>query len=596
MGSVARRRPTGVPCQNRRERDLIRTCRSSLTTVAGVLAVWGLPAQAPLAQSTPVAQPAPLAQSAQPVPSAQPEQRAQPAELIPSDAQLEASGAVIGEILIDNQNIFNLADAREDTRIFRLANRIHIKTRARVVSRQLLFRKGDRFSRHVLDESERVLRADRYFYDARIEAVRYRDGVVDVRVTTRDVWTLNPGISFGRSGGQNTSGFELEELNVLGTGAEVSVGHKSGIDRTENNLSVADQHAFGTWTSVAAQYSDNSDGSVRQLIVDKPFYALDVRRAGGATLSDVEQVDSLYDRGQIVDKFRDRAQYLQGYVGFSGGLQNGWVERWRFGATYDERSFGMTPAWTGVTVLPEDRKYVYPWAQFDLIQDDFQKLHNHDQIERTEDFFLGTFASLRLGWADSALGSSRSALMFQSYAGQGAQTVARTTLLFSEQLTGRLENGVLRNAVLEGTARYYTELSSKWLFFSSLEAAAGRNLDLENQLLLGGDNGLRGYPLRYQGGDARALLTLEERYYTDWYPFRLFRIGGAVFFDAGRTWGPAPLTSPNLGLLKDAGFGLRIGNSRSGLGNVIHVDVAFPMDGDTSIKRVQFVVQTKQSF
>ncbi len=175
-------------------------------------------------------------------------------------------------------------------------------------------------------------------------------------------------------------------------------------------------------------------------------------------------------------------------------------------------------------------------------------------------------------------------------------TTARTTLLFSEQFTGRLEEGVLRNAILSGTARYYTSLSSKWLFFSSLEAAAGHNLDLENQLLLGGDSGLRGYPLRYQGGNARALLTVEERYFTDWYPFRLFRIGGATFFDVGRTWGPAPLAQPNLGLLKDAGFGLRIGNARSGLGNVIHVDIAFPMDGDSSIKRVQFVVQTKQSF
>jgi outer membrane translocation and assembly module TamA len=107
---------------------------------------------------------------------------------------------------------------------------------------------------------------------------------------------------------------------------------------------------------------------------------------------------------------------------------------------------------------------------------------------------------------------------------------------------------------------------------------------------------LRGYPLRYQGGDARALFTVEQRYFTDWYPFRLFRVGGAVFFDAGRTWGPAPLAAPNLGLLKDAGFGLRFGNARSGLGNVIHVDVAFPFDGDNSIKRVQFLVQTKQSF
>ena len=44
------------------------------------------------------------------------------------------------------------------------------------------------------------------------------------------------------------------------------------------------------------------------------------------------------------------------------------------------------------------------------------------------------------------------------------------------------------------------------------------------------------------------------------------------------------------------GFGLRLGNARSGLGNVIHVDLAFPLDGDSSIQKVQFLVQTEARF
>jgi hemolysin activation/secretion protein len=89
---------------------------------------------------------------------------------------------------------------------------------------------------------------------------------------------------------------------------------------------------------------------------------------------------------------------------------------------------------------------------------------------------------------------------------------------------------------------------------------------------------------------------VEQRYFTDWYPFRLFRVGGAIFYDMGRTWGSAPLAQPSLGLLKDAGFGLRFGNSRSGLGNVIHVDLAFPLDGGSGISKVQFLVQTEATF
>ncbi|HKQ81933.1 MAG TPA: hypothetical protein VJS42_07035, partial [Steroidobacteraceae bacterium] len=94
----------------------------------------------------------------------------------------------------------------------------------------------------------------------------------------------------------------------------------------------------------------------------------------------------------------------------------------------------------------------------------------------------------------------------------------------------------------------------------------------------------------------RALFTIEQRYFTDWYPWRLFRIGGAAFFDMGRTWGRSPLGTPSQGLLKDVGVGLRIGNSRSGLGNVIHVDLAVPLDGDSSIDKVQLLVETLEKF
>jgi hemolysin activation/secretion protein len=129
-----------------------------------------------------------------------------------------------------------------------------------------------------------------------------------------------------------------------------------------------------------------------------------------------------------------------------------------------------------------------------------------------------------------------------------------------------------------------------------LSATAGSNLDVDGQVLLGGDNGLRGYPLRYQAGTGRWLFTAEQRMFTNWFPFQLFNVGGAVFYDMGRVTGRDPLGSAPQGLLKDVGFGLRFGNSRSALGNVLHVDFAFPLDGDSSIRSMQVVVETKRRF
>ena len=152
------------------------------------------------------------------------------------------------------------------------------------------------------------------------------------------------------------------------------------------------------------------------------------------------------------------------------------------------------------------------------------------------------------------------------------------------------------NGLLGGEGRFYLETSRYSKFFASVSGAVTEQLDPELQLTLGGDNGLRGYPLRYQAGTARALLTLEQRYYTKWYPFRLFHVGAAAFFDMGRTWGTDVTGADSLGLLRDVGIGLRLGSSRSSFGNVVHIDLAFPLDGDDDIDSVQLLVTTKGSF
>ncbi len=91
-------------------------------------------------------------------------------------------------------------------------------------------------------------------------------------------------------------------------------------------------------------------------------------------------------------------------------------------------------------------------------------------------------------------------------------------------------------------------------------------------------------------------MTAEQRYFTDWYPFRLFRVGGAIFADVGRTWGENPVGGAPAGWLKDIGVGLRLGSTRSTGRDVVHIDIAFPLDGDPSIDDVQFLLESKRSF
>jgi outer membrane protein assembly factor BamA len=515
---------------------------------------------------------------------------------LPEPAELERQGAVIGEVLIYPGDIFDLEDSRENTGLYRLANRIHIRTQPDVIRQQLLFKPGDRYSQRLLDESARILRSARYLYDASVEPVSFKNGRVDVAVRTRDVWTLNPGLSFSRHGGKNTAGVELEELNLLGTGTDLSVARRSGIDRDSTLIEYADRHVFDTWVQVQAAYASNSDGNLRALNVERPFYSLDTRWATQLSLADEERIEPLYDLGKTVDEFGLQRKFTSISWGVSRGLANGWARRLSIGSTYDENVFTAIATTRSPSLVPDDRKLVYPWLGFELVQDDYERFRNHDQIGRTEDFHLGTRLYAQVGFADGSFGADRSAVMLAGKASRGFGTAAESALLLSSEFAGRLEGGELRNGLLEGAARFYSKQSDRRLFFAAIEAAVGKALDGDEQILLGGDNGLRGYPLRYQGGTARALLTLEQRYFTNWYPFRLFRVGGAAFVDVGRTWGEGPASTPSQGLLKDIGIGLRLANSRSGLGNIIHVDLAFPLDGDASIDSLQLLIETKERF
>jgi hemolysin activation/secretion protein len=517
---------------------------------------------------------------------------------IPSAAELEANATVIGNITIVNGDVFDTDLPQENNSLFRLANRLHIETRPQVILSQLLFKAGDVYSARVMRESERILRLNTYLFDAKIVPTAYHDGMVDLEVRTRDVWTLKPGISLSRKGGENEAGFEFEESNLLGLGKEVGLSYSKDVDRSSTKLSYLDPHLLGTWNRLDVAYASNSDGKLRQFELGRPFYSLATPWAAGITVKDWQRVDSRYDLGKVVDKFSHSETNLELAGGWSTGLAHRWITRLSAGAAYENDEFAPAPSDLSAAVLPENRKLVYPFVQLDLLQDAYEERRNQDQIERTEDYYSGTFATLRLGYAAEDFGSDRDAMLLSLNTGTSLELDSNRdhTLMLNAIGSTRIENGDLRNAVLSGDARYYWRLSQRQLFFALLSGTVSKNLDQEQQILLGGDNGLRGYPLRYQDGTSRVLLTLEHRIYTKYYLFRLFNVGGAVFFDAGRTWGTGTAGGVSQGVLKDVGVGLRLGSSRSAFGNVIHVDIAMPLDGDDSIDSVQFLVGTKKSF
>jgi len=512
------------------------------------------------------------------------------------EAQLEADATVIGEVVLEKSDVFDLTDERENNFLYRLVNKFHIITKDEVIEKQLLLKAGDLYSKRLADESERILRRNVYLFDVSITPKVKEDGTVDLHVATQDVWTLKPSLSLSRKGGENKTVLGIHELNLLGRGQAVRVERTEDVNRDSNSFEFSDAQLGNSWVSADLLVSDNSDGHSNFLSLIRPFYALDTRWTAGVTGFDDDRRSTLYDLGDPVAEYQHERNLFTAFGGWSAGLNGGWVRRYTTGIVFDDNQFSEVVNGSLLSAIPEDRELVYPFLGFELLQDQFKTTHNRDRIERTEDFFTGTRFTATLGFSKESFGADRDAVLYRTSYSRGFGEFDKNSLLLSVWASGREEGGDSKNAVVGFNARFYRPQSDKRLFYMTMRGIHGHDLDLDNPIELGGETGLRGYPLRYQSGDASFLFSVEQRYFWDWYPFRLFRVGGAVFFDVGRTWGDNPVGGESAGWLRDVGFGLRFAPTRTGARKILHLDIAFPLDGDDSISNVQILLESKKSF
>jgi hypothetical protein len=520
-------------------------------------------------------------------------------DALPPDAQLEAAHAHIGRIEVRTVQIFDLSDPADDNWLFRTADHLHENTRNSVILAQLLFRSGDPYSRRILDETARNIRLNSTFLrEPLIRPVRYHDGLVDIEVITHDVWTLQPGLDFARSGGTNTTGVDIADANFLGYGKSVEFGHEENVDRSSTFANWTDPNVWGTHWTDSVLFSRNSDGTVVGAGGGLPFYSLEARNARGVDFGETHDIITRYRLGQAYDGYDSNAHVADLYAGRALIITDQWTQRILMGWRMDRADFSAPPGHTPLAPVPLDRDLSYPFVRMQWVENRFDTMRNLDLIARTEDVHFGLDASVGLGWATPEFGSDRHSVLADTELNYGWRFNEADELFVTSRLAARFEHSALHDAIATWGAAYYLSTGDRTRLLVRFTGDAGHDLDGDHTLQLGGDTGLRGYPLRYQNGNQRALFTVEERLYTHWYLLRLFNVGGAAFYDMGRTWGTTLVPTPQLGLLKDAGVGLRLGNARSSFGSVIHIDLAAPFDrnSQTHIDSVQFLVSTEQSF
>jgi len=521
----------------------------------------------------------------------------QSAPPLPSDAELEGSHARIGAIEIHILQIFDLEDPQDNNWLFRTADHLHVLTRESTIRAQLLFRSGDPYSRRLLDETARNMRLNASFLrEPQIFPIRYHDGLVDIEVVTHDVWTFQPALNFHRSGGANSSSLDVSDANFLGYGKYAELGHGENVDRHFTFAQWSDPNVWGSHWRDDALYSYNSDGRVWGLDLYHPFYSLETRSSYGADGGEALGIVHRYSLGQQYDAYQVDDHAADVYAGTALRVTDLWTERLVLGWRLDDNTFSAAPTQQALAPLPQNRNLSYPLARMQWLENHFETMQNLDLIARTEDVHFGLDASVGAGWATPSFGADRHSVLLDTELNYGWRFGASEQAFLSSRLATRIEDGQLHDATFTWSSSYYLATSYNTRLVLRFSGDAGHDLDGDHTFDLGGDTGLRGYPLRYQNGNERALVTVEERLYTRYYLFRLVNVGAAAFYDMGRTWGTTLVPTPQLGLLRDVGAGLRLGNARSSFGSVIHIDLAAPLERTSSISSLQFLVSTQQSY
>jgi len=518
-----------------------------------------------------------------------------------ADDKADSPELRIGTVQVRINDVFNNNLAAENRTIHRLANQLHLNSRKELIEAQLLFTQGDAFDADLLAETARNLRSNSYIRSATVKPIQVCDSAVDILVETGDNWSLIPSFNFERAGGENQYSFSLAELNLFGRGKSLGFKLDHSSVRDQRVLLYQDPMFFGTKTQFSAQLQNNTDGEVQVFEFIKPFTSLDTRSSWRTRIGNSEYVQSLYDDGRVVNQLNVDNEFASVSFGTSKGRQfvrkqaNGRnvnrIFRWSVGWSYQRLQLHANANFPEAMPVPE-RVFSYPFVDVNFLQPEFIELSNVQVMESVEDIDVGHRLRTRIGWAAKRLGSTKDTWFLRSDYAKGWRGGERFLSLLNAGFEGYASDSGIENGLASATVQSHFFITPKNRLYASMNLISTKKLFEHTQVVLGGATGLHGYPLNFQTGARRARFSVEHRYFFDWYPLRLARIGTATFADAGSAWDKGE--DPQW--LRDVGVGLRIVGTRQADAQVLHLDFAFPLDETDRISSFQFVVTAKSQF
>ena len=502
-------------------------------------------------------------------------------------------GFRIASIRLEQIDVFDTSDPREDTRIYRFMNRIHTNTRPGVIRGQLLFQVGDPVITDRLAESERILRAKPYLSNARIRVDQVCGRDVALLVTTQDIWTTEPQITLGLEGGNTKQGFSVFEGNVAGTGNAFSMGYRKDENREALLYDFYSPHLMNTHLTARLKYADNSDGEEKNLALLYPFFSLQSPWSAGMQNMDITKEEVIRFQGQDINVYRHEQEFHEIFGGVAVYRHADASHRLLTGLTQQKhayRQIDLTQAG-----IPDDFDIVYPWLEYQYLQNRYAEYVNLNYLHQVEDVPTGKNLRLRLGYGGNAFGNDHDVFTIETEYSDWLQMSENKLLQMQVEIEGRtFTQDLSRDELIwSGQLDYYHLIGARHRWYAAVRYDRGYDLQQHNEMVSDDLFSLRGYPIGYQRGDRRYLMTLEKRHISNLHLFNLIRLGTAVYIDAGRVWGAGYSDSSHL---SNVGVGLRLSSSKARLGNVIHVDLAFPLADKDRVDEFQWVIKSSNRF
>jgi hemolysin activation/secretion protein len=270
-------------------------------------------------------------------------------------------------------------------------------------------------------------------------------------------------------------------------------------------------------------------------------------------------------------------------------LEAGWF--------YSKSRFNSESA-TVPGTLPVDRTMSGPTLGYSWILPHYVKETYIDRMERVEDYDLGNELSFLGGYTDTRFDSDQDRWIFNATDQQGLSLGGEGRFALAQiGAAGRVAGGNWQNAL------FFTNLDLFWkseqpyrnTWVAHLEGSTVRGMDLENQVILGGNTGLRGYEDYAFTGAKAVLANVENRFFFPGEYFHLVRWGGAAFFDSGAV-APAGSGLAFTHFNSDVGIGLRAASTRSSSGGVMRVDLAYALDRGPGPSRWVISIRGGQAF